>query len=177
MANKKSTGRKPASSNKNNRTSSTKRMARTQNYIYDSTARRLEPDDEIVRRRKASNYKRRVRARQNQEKALQMGLPSVAMLTIATVCALYICISYLHIQAEMTSKMHNITILEQQLEQLRSENDTLQTKINTDTNLDYVYKVATEELGMVYANSNQVVLYDKTDNEYVRQYDDIPLYK
>ncbi len=50
-------------------------------------------------------------------------------------------------------------------------------KINTDTNLDYVYKVATEELGMVYANSNQVVLYDKTDNEYVRQYDDIPLYK
>lgn len=177
MTNKRSTGRKSASSNKNNKASSTKRMARTQNYVYDSTARRLEPDDEIVRRQKTSNYQRKVRARQNQEKALQMGLTSIIMLTIATVCALYICISYLHIQAEMTSKMHNITVLEKQLEQLRSENDTLQTKINTDTDLDYVYKVATEELGMVYANSNQVILYDKTDNEYVRQYEDIPIYK
>ena len=40
--------------------------------------------------------------------------------------------------------------------------------------LDHVYKVATEELGMVYANKNQILLYDKTESEYVRQYEDIP---
>ena len=40
--------------------------------------------------------------------------------------------------------------------------------------LDYVYKVATEELGMVYANKDQVRLYNKTESEYVRQYEDIP---
>ena len=27
---------------------------------------------------------------------------------------------------------------------------------------------------MVYANRNQVLLYDKTESEYVRQYEDIP---
>ena len=60
------------------------------------------------------------------------------------------------------------------MEQLRSENDALQTRINTDMDLDHIYKVATEELGMVYANRNQVLLYDKTESEYVRQYEDIP---
>ena len=60
------------------------------------------------------------------------------------------------------------------MEQLKAENDALETRINTSIDLDYIYKVATEELGMVYANRNQVRLYDKTESEYVRQYEDIP---
>ena len=40
--------------------------------------------------------------------------------------------------------------------------------------LDHVYKVATEELGMVYANKDQVLMYNRTESEYVRQYEDIP---
>ena len=31
-----------------------------------------------------------------------------------------------------------------------------------------------KELGMVYANKNQVLLFDKSESEYVRQYEDIP---
>ena len=37
-----------------------------------------------------------------------------------------------------------------------------------------IYKIATEELGMVYANKDQVRMYNKTESEYVRQYEDIP---
>ena len=40
--------------------------------------------------------------------------------------------------------------------------------------LDYIYDVATKELGMVYANKDQILLYDKTESEYVRQYEDVP---
>ena len=40
--------------------------------------------------------------------------------------------------------------------------------------LDHIYDVATKELGMVYANKNQILLYDKTESEYVRQYEDVP---
>ena len=64
--------------------------------------------------------------------------------------------------------------LEREIEQLRSNNDALQTRINTEIDLDHVYKVATEELGMVYANKDQVRMYNKTESEYVRQYEDIP---
>ena len=60
------------------------------------------------------------------------------------------------------------------MEHLKSENDALQTRIDTYVDLDHVYQVATEELGMVYANKDQILLYNKTESEYVRQYEDLP---
>lgn len=103
-----------------------------------------------------------------------MDLPFVVMLTIAAICTLYLCVNYLQVQSSITSRIHNIELLEQELETLKSENDALETSINTYVDLDYVYEVATQELGMVYANKNQVIMYNKTESEYVRQYDDIP---
>ena len=61
-----------------------------------------------------------------------------------------------------------------ELEQLRAENDALETSINTSIDLNKIYEIATKELGMVYAKKDQVLLYDKTESEYVRQYEDIP---
>jgi len=112
--------------------------------------------------------------RRNQEKALHMDLPYVIMLTLAAVCVLSICVSYLQVQSSISTRIHNIETLEQELELLKSENDALQTRINTSVDLEHVYKIATEELGMVYANRYQILLYDKTESEYVRQYEDIP---
>lgn len=151
--------------------------AANQGYVYGTAARNMAAERETApRKQRVVQYRQDMShtVRKNQEKALQMNLPYVIMLTLAAVCALYICIGYLHVQSSMTAKIHNIETLEQQLEQLRSENDALQTRINTDMDLDHIYKVATEELGMVYANRNQVLLYDKTESEYVRQYEDIP---
>ena len=65
--------------------------------------------------------------------------------------------NYLHIQASITSRINNIETLELKLEHLKSENDALQTRIDTYVDLDHVFKVATEELGMVYANKNQIL--------------------
>ncbi len=155
-----------------------------QAYVYGSAARAAAParPDDQERQRKAARLEQQARqyqrmqqrVRRNQEKALQMDLPYVLMLTVAAVFALYICVSYLHVQSSITGRIHHIEVLEQQLEGLKSENDALQTRINTDIDLDHIYQVATEELGMVYANKDQVILYDKTESEYVRQYEDIP---
>ena len=65
-------------------------------------------------------------------------------------------------------------LLEQQVENQRAENNTLETRINTSVNLDHIYKVATEELGMVYPDDSQVIYYDQTEREYVQQYESIP---
>ena len=46
--------------------------------------------------------------------------------------------------------------------------------INSSIDLNKIYEIATKELGMVYARRDQVLLYDKTESEYVRQYEDIP---
>ena len=112
--------------------------------------------------------------RRNQERAMYMDLPYVIMLTIASVFTLYLCINYLHVQSSITARMHHIEQMEAELEQLRAENDALETSINTSIDLNKIYEIATKELGMVYAKKDQVLLYDKTESEYVRQYEDIP---
>jgi len=147
-----------------------------QAYVDGSTVRRLQP--QRAPEKKKTDIRRQPRishtVRRNQEKALYMDLPYVIVLTIAAICALYICVNYLHVQSSITARIHNIERLEKDVEGLRSENDALETRIKTSIDLDHIYKVATEELGMVYANKNQVLLFDKTESEYVRQNENIP---
>lgn len=114
------------------------------------------------------------RIQKNRERALRMNLPYVLLLSIASICTLMICVSYLKIQSEVTARVRNISTLEEELESLKNANDATETNINVSVDLDHVYKVATEELGMVYARKSQVILYDKTEHGYVRQSEDIP---
>lgn len=148
-----------------------------QPYVYGNTVRKSEPARVPVRREindPKREGKRRHAVRRNQEKALHMDLPYVFLLTVAAACALYICVNYLQIQASITARINSIQGLEKQLEVLKTENDALEIGINTSLDLDEVYRIATEELGMVYASKHQVLLYNKTESEYVRQYEDIP---
>ena len=144
-------------------------------YVQGNTVRKVLPaqvpvntPDEI--RRPSVNH----RVRRNREKALQMDLPYVILLTIAAVCTLCLCVNYLHLQSSITASIHGIEEKETELEHLKAENDALEMSINTSVDLDHVYKVATEELGMVYANKDQILHYDKTESEYVRQNENIP---
>lgn len=156
-------------------------VRRQQGYVYGTEAYAQRYERQPRRQEAYYEPKHHVRTieeertlRKNQEKALQVDLPFVAALTLAVVCVLYICVNYLHVQASISGRIHHIQTLEAQLEDLKAENDALETRINTSVDLEHAYKVATEELGMVYANRNQVILYDKTESEYVRQYEDIP---
>ena len=151
-------------------------------YIHGSAAPKPEADwrEEQLRRRRqqdiGKNVKKHHRIRRNQERAMYMDLPYVIMLTLASICTLYLCVNYLHIQSAITARMHNIEAMEEKLEKMRTENDALETSINTSIDLNEIYEIATKELGMVYAKNDQVLLYDKTESEYVRQYEDIPEY-
>lgn len=151
---------------------------RRQSYIAGSTVRAVQPQRVYEEPARRVHERPRVSrtVRRNQEKALHMDLPYVVGLTIAAGCVLSICVNYLHVQSSISYRIAHIESLEKELEQLKAENDALQTAINTNIDLDHVYEVATKELGMVYANRDQVLLYDKTESEYVRQYEDIPKY-
>ena len=84
------------------------------------------------------------------------------------------CVSYLQLQSSIAARLNHIEALEASIEKKKADNDALETRINTSIDLDNIYKIATEELGMVYANKDQVRMYNKTESEYVRQYEDIP---
>ena len=143
-------------------------------YIHGTGAEKLAPserEERLQRKRRQDvgrSVKRQHRIRRNQERAMYMDL------TLASICTLYLCVNYLHLQSAITARMHNIEAMEEKLEKMRTENDALETSINTSIDLNEIYEIATKELGMVYAKKDQVLLYDKTESEYVRQYEDIP---
>ena len=158
-------------------------------YIHGTGAEKLAPserEERLQRKRRQDvgrSVKRQHRIRRNQERAMYMDLPYVIMLTLASICTLYLCVNYLHLQSAITGSMAQtgtqIVSLEgmtqeEKLEKMRTENDALETSINTSIDLNEIYEIATKELGMVYAKKDQVLLYDKTESEYVRQYEDIP---
>ena len=141
-------------------------------YVYGTEARQEAVQN--ARKPYVSAREQNEAVRRNRKDALRMDLPFLIMLMAASIAALYICCNYIRIQSAMTTSMKRIESREKALETLRGENDALETRINANQSLDYIYDVATNELGMVYARQSQVVRYDRTPNEYVRQYEDIP---
>lgn len=136
--------------------------AQTQEYVG------LYDDLDFFEQRKKQNKT------QPKKRATTISLPYLIILSIAMIVTLFICVDYLQLQSDMTARIKNISKLESELESLKSDNDNLDKRINTSVDLDYVYKVATEELGMVYAKKSQVRFYERSEQGYIRQLEDIP---
>ena len=64
--------------------------------------------------------------------------------------------------------------MEEQLGDVRAENDVRENRRGAQMDLEEVYRIAVEEMGMVYPDNNEVVEYTEQMREYVRQYEDIP---
>ena len=76
-----------------------KRAPQTEEYVEGNTVRKVERVPRYEEQERGHQQKRNVShtvtVRRNQEKALQMNLFSVLLLTVAVICTLYICVSYL----------------------------------------------------------------------------------
>lgn len=146
-------------------------------YIDGNVVRRLEPERRVevpLPERKEEKKPLSREASRNQERELRMSAPFVCFLTFACVAMVFLCARYLTIQSSITARIYNIENLEAELSQQKTDNRNLETKISTYTDLEYIFQVATEELGMVYPAKDQVISYDRTESEYVRQYENIP---
>lgn len=149
-------------------------MARERRYRYveGNTVRKIQPSDRPDRRQKPNHRKRR---KPSAKKHIQyVNVFYTVFLAAAACMVLWSGVNYLQLQAELTGKIKNIASLEMQLENLSKENDDNYTRIMTSVDLDYIKEVAVNELGMVYANEDQVILYDGGTRDYVRQNEEIP---
>lgn len=145
-------------------------------YVSGNTVRQYdwirEKED---RRRKTTDIKKQNQnVRKNRERALRMDLPYLLILVVAVAFSLYFFYTYLSVQTSITTSMRDIENNQKQLLALKNENDALEMSINAHIDLDNIYRLATEELGMVYAGSEQIIKYDRAEREQVRQYEEIP---
>lgn len=144
-----------------------------QSYVYGNVVTKpaYEPKrqyEEPKRRKSTSSQVRR-----NRKKALHMSPGYVLFLTAAAVIALVVCINYVQLQARITSSSKNITVMQEELAELREENNTRYNAVMNTVNLEEVRKKAVK-LGMQYATADQIVGYESPSADYVKQYERIP---
>lgn len=95
----------------------------------------------------------------------------VAMVA-ATVVGLFV--GYINLTNSITTHMDNISALEQNISDLKASNSATESRIASQTNLGEIKAVAVNEMGMVYANADQIVYYDMESSDYMNQYHNIP---
>lgn len=151
-------------------------------YYTDGTAARkmvVEPEYE----RPAYNNQEEVyipsyaKVRKNRaQKGLRMAMnPAFAViLGMAVFVTLVACLMMLSMQAEVTNQGNTITMLQAKIESMEEENNAYETRINNSIDLEAIRDTAINKLGMVYPTEGQVLYYDLTESDYVRQYQDVP---
>ena len=141
-------------------------------YVYGTAVRKeaVQPNQRPVEHTKEVSQ----RVRQNRNRALHMNRGYVMFLAVAAMIALFSCVQYLQLQSEITSRSEHITELQRELAERREANTTKYNVVINSMNLEEIRERAMNDLGMVYATQENVVLYKKTSQNYVSQYDSVP---
>lgn len=169
------------------------RQFQYQTYISGNTARNLEPErqywdgrerlrqEEIRRERQRQEEEQQweeqeARRRQRRERALARNLDAVSLLILiaAIGITMWTLVGYLTVNSDITNMSKKAASLEKQIISMQKDNETALARANASVDLEEVYRIATEELGMVHASSNRVIQYESTKSDYVKQYSDVP---
>lgn len=154
-------------------------MARVQTvYIEEGNAvRKLNPEveyEEYLERRRQEEERRQRdirRAKIHRQKRKKVASVYATMAIVFCVCFF---VGYIYLQTQVTERTDNIAKLETQISTLKADNGAAEARINTAANLSNVRNTALNELGMVYANADQIVYYDMETKDHMNQYSKIP---
>lgn len=145
-----------------------------QTYVNGTAVRKLQVVENPRRNTRERKPQRPRVHHYRRERVRYLSIGYSLFLTVASVVALWVCAGYLKLQADNSARMKNIAALEAQLSELKAENDDEYNRTTSSVDLEQVRETAINELGMVYAEADQVILYDSQGSDYVRQYEEIP---
>ena len=147
-------------------------------YIHGNTVRRAEavpnPGRERQHPQQRPHKKQGRQVQHNRTKALSMDFAYVRFLTVAAIIALIACVWYLQIRADLAERTRHVAELQTELSEIKEDNSVRYNTIMDSINLEMVREKAVNEMGMVCADSDQVVIYKNPSKDYVKQYQDIP---
>ena len=151
---------------------------------YGNTAPKMNPAQEIAPKKQTERPvetpkqtpSKQPKTRQYAKPKVEhnIGFLSMCVLVAAILATLYTCFTYLKVQSETVVITKEIRQLETELADLQDRNVAACNEVLDAVNLDEVYRIAVQELGMVYPNRNETIFYASNSDGYVRQYGDIP---
>lgn len=80
----------------------------------------------------------------------------------------------LKLMADVKEGKNEVSALQSQLNEQLNVNAEYSSGLDSMTDLDEIYKIATTELGMVYSKPGQTVYYPQNSDDYVIQYKNVP---
>ncbi|MCD8150701.1 MAG: hypothetical protein LUE92_14315 [Clostridiales bacterium] len=120
--------------------------------------------EEVLRERE-----RRLHAKRNLARSAAFDRGYLVYLTaVMAICGL-LCFAFLYLQSGITTRMSAITELETTVNDLQSENDAAESRLETSMTISEIRERA-EELGLVYPSSDQIQYYSMENNDYMNQY-------
>ena len=147
-------------------------------YVYGNTVRQAETLPKKTKnpysQQREQTKRTSSRVVKNRNRAMSISPAYAVFLTAAAVCAVLICVLYLNLQSEVVSRSENVTAMQEQLADLTEANNTAYNSAADSVNLETVRDKAMNEMGMVYAAQGTIVEYDSPEEDYVKQYNDIP---
>lgn len=155
-------------------------MAQVSRYYYTedgNAARRLMPQrewEEQQRRQKEEEKRQRRARRSAQARARQRARLRLVPLAAAILVMSAFFLGDIYLQSSISDSMRNIASMQDEISDLKAENAATENRIHINANLENVKAKAANELGMVYANKDQIVYYSMDDTDYMDQYDQVP---
>lgn len=102
-----------------------------------------------------------------------MSFRMVVFMAAGIVAMTILLIFYIKLQADVTSTSREIANMEKKLSEMKAENDAAYNEINDRISLEEVRDKAINELGMKYADRDQVVIYSGTEEDSVDQISEV----
>lgn len=95
------------------------------------------------------------------------------ILTSVIITTLVVTVVLLKTQFIVTDNAEKLIQLQQELVEIKKTNSQLESDIQKNVNMDEIYKIATEELGMVQASKDNVKYVEPKNSTYTVQYADV----
>lgn len=113
-------------------------------------------------------------AEENRRRHARFGGLYTLFIVAAVGITLFVCQGYLGLLNEKTDAASEIKTMKEELNTLKEQNNQKQLSIDTSIDYDYIYKVATDQLGMIPVGADQIKKYKSGESEYVIQFTDVP---
>lgn len=92
----------------------------------------------------------------------------------AIIVAVALCYYLLKLTSDVKSQKESVATLKSQVATQLDENASYSAGLDSMTDLDEIYNIATTKLGMVYSQPGQTLYYSQNNDDYVVQYKDVP---
>lgn len=126
----------------------------------------------LARKRKKQHMKE---IKKYQERVQRMNMLQVISFAVVLTITLACCVIYLNLYNKRMQVRNEVNRLQTELSQITNDNVALQEQIDGSANLSKVYKRAVSEFGMTAIKEEQIHYYTNDNQDYVKQYNSIPV--